>query len=293
MTMGQRDPAIALHGRRTAPARLDIQRISRPRQADQCAAQRRVPITQSLHARATGISRFWTLADGPQGQTATRAKQPKPDDEHEQIAEIDQQILAEEDRSDDGQVGQYRDGVARDLRTGDARVVRAQKARQVRRQQSQHEADRHLVAPQLDAGKADQQGDQRADQHSHGDAQQELPRHIQHARLLRSPSRRKAQHRRQRQTAIQRQVDYAGALGHRLAQTGDHQWSRRADDAAQGVEELGIHAPTPKSPPPERGRWLFSSLTSSLVSSSPSLLCEGKGSGDGGASSGKKTSRTP
>ena len=133
---------------------------------------------------------------------------------------------------------------------GDASVVRAQEARQVGRQQGQHEADRHLVAPQLDAGEGHQQGDQCADQHSRGDAQANLQRDIQHAGLLRGPGSREAHDRRQRQAAIQRQIDDAGALGDRLAQAGDDQGRGCADYAAQGVEEFFVHAPAPRPPPP-------------------------------------------
>ena len=140
-------------------------------------------------------------------------KSQKPDAEHQHIAEIDEDILFKEDRSEDRNIFQERDGETCDLGAGDAGEIGAEEARQFGGQQGEHKADRHLVAAEFNAGEADEQGNQRADQHGDGNAKRDLQRHIQHAGFLRGPGGGEAQHRRQRQAAIERQVDDAGTLG--------------------------------------------------------------------------------
>ena len=65
--------------------------------------------------------------------------------------------------------------------------------------------------------KADQHGDQGADQHGDGEAERDLHRYIKHAGVLRGPGGGEAQHGRQRQAAIKRQINDAGAFGDGLA----------------------------------------------------------------------------
>ena len=124
---------------------------------------------------------------------------------------------------------------------GDAGEISAQKARQISGQQSQHKADRYLVAAQLDVGKSNQQGNQRADQHGDGDAQRDLHRNIQYAGFLRRPGGGESQDSGQRQAAIQRQIDDAGAFGDGFAQAGDDQRRGCADNAAERVQKFFVH----------------------------------------------------
>ena len=101
-------------------------------------------------------------------------------------------------------------------------------------------------------GKADEQGDQCADEHGNNDAQRDLHRHIKDTGVLSGPGSRETKHSGQRQTTIQREIDHAGALGDRLAQAGDNQRGRGADDAAQCIEKFFVHTPHPPTPCPPK-----------------------------------------
>ena len=70
---------------------------------------------------------------------------------------------------------------------GDAGVIGTEEARQIGGQERQNEANRHLIAPELDAGEADEYSDQRPDEHGGGNPDGDLQRGIEDAGLLGGP----------------------------------------------------------------------------------------------------------
>src|SRR5690606_4586517 len=114
----------------------------------------------------------------------------------------------------DGDVLEQRNRQAWHPHTRQASEVLAEKSAEAVAQQGQNEANGHLALAQGQAAKSDDGSQQRADRGPSQKAQPQVAGQVGGG---------KAGHGRQKQTAIQREVDHAGPLAERLAAYGNNE----------------------------------------------------------------------
>ena len=211
-----------------------------PTQADQHAAQYRVPVAQADNIHSHCISSVRTLTDGPQVQAGPGLVQDIPGQGNEEIHHVYQNILVKEGRADHRDFCQDRQChfmEARPYLSHQRHPVRAQPLPQETGQacakDGQGQSGDSLVSAQGDGQKGVYQCKQSPHHHAGGHAQ---------PRAIAMKSGRESGDRAHNHHALDTQVEDSGSLRDDLADGGIHQRGACSDSNGQdGCKEGDLH----------------------------------------------------